>query len=181
MSRHTPLLLLALAAAAGGVWYLMRSGEAPAQQEFDFGGDGTGRPGEALRAKGPLTARASDEAPPYFEIAVEGAQPLHTAIQARAMLTISVPPGSRQLSGAAVLDALAAQVRVRFDSAADAAEFRRRSGHPPQEPEGGRLEVSIDMFPVLIDAMGFIPEEQDGILFLKRPTHTLIDAAAGPR
>lgn len=185
MSRPTPVLMVFLAVAAGAAWYLLRSDDTPPREGIDLGPGLRRSATDAARGAGAPAGvppgRGATEAPSYFEIALEGAQPLHTAIQARATLRLAMPGGGERLSGAAVLDALAAKIRVRFASAADAAEFRTRSGHAPIPVQGDAAEVSIDMYPILIDAMGFIPGEQDGVLFIERPTHVVHDGLDPPR
>jgi len=79
------------------------------------------------------------------------------------------------VSGGDVLDAVAERMRIRFSSAEDAREFRRRTAEVPDVVEDGKLKTGIDMLPILIDRMGYIMgSNEQGELVIERPQHTLV-------
>ncbi|MGE0190959.1 MAG: hypothetical protein AB7T63_02855 [Planctomycetota bacterium] len=174
MAARSPLVLWIplLAAAAVGWWLFGRSETKPVE---DVRFDDPGRP--ARVGPGPATnlpGRPAGE-PTYFEIAMDGATSWRDAVDKQVRLEIPVDASGELVTGGDLIDALSARMRIRFASAEDAREFRRRTAEVPDVVEDGKLKTGIDMLPVLIDRMGYLMgSNEQGELVLERPQHTLV-------
>ena len=173
MWRHLPLLVVLLLVAGGGAWWLLTPKDPGPSEDYDLGqGLGMGARTAGGAGPRPLDGARPAQAAAVHEIALPGARSLKELRDEHAQLTIKMPHGD-DLSGADLLDALTARMRVRFARAEDAAEFRRRSGHAPLDVQDGEMRAAVDILPVLVDAMGFMMGEDDGVLVLERPDHVV--------
>ncbi len=170
-SRSSMLLGLLALVAAGVAWVVLGRSDPDVDREIEFGEAVSEPRGRGTQVR-PLPGDPT--APPYFEIALEGTSSWQEAVQKQIELRIPVDSRSENYTGAALLDAMTSRMRVRFESDADAREFRTREAPRPLEPQGNEMVALIGELHVLVDRLGYVVESSgEGEILLIRPRHTL--------